>query len=259
MWAATSYGAPSSARMGSCGLPCLTISRPDDPAAADASLLRPPATGAGISRFPALLASPQSLGYIAAVETLPPMSHPGPGKVPLPTETRSAGMQNGHRLRINEFRRRYRLRSPAWLPSPSEKRRLSEVDGLRALCNAPACMVLLGTPPYSRTDQGKNRYFRVIDANGIPYIHEFSVRAICNNLPKHTNLTGGGKVYLGGELWFVSPTGLYVSGGSGRYPPINRDQLDCAVRVFRDLDYDVISLGWDEGTGGARRYREENT
>ena len=165
-------------------------------------------------------------------------------------------MQNGHRLRINEFRRRYRLRPPERPPSLSEKRRLSEVDGLRALCRAPACMVSLGTPPRSRTD-GENRYLWVIDANGIPYIHESPVQAICNNLPKHTNLTGGGEAYVGGELWFVSETHLYVSGGSGRYPPIDGGQLDCAVQVFRDFDYDVTSLGWDEGTGGARRYLEE--
>lgn len=118
-------------------------------------------------------------------------------------------------------------------------------------------MVWLGTPPYSRTDQGEHRYLWVIDANGIPYIHESPIQTICGNPPKHTNLTGGGKAYLGGELWFHSYTHLYVSGGSGRYPPINGDQLDCAVQVFRDFDYNVTSLGWDEGTDTARRYREQ--
>ena len=166
-------------------------------------------------------------------------------------------MQNGHRLLIDEFRRRYSLQRPRRLPSPLEQCQLSEADGLRVLCHAPARAVSLGTPPYSRTDQGEHRYLWVIDVNGIPYIHEAPVQAIRDNLPKHTNLTGGGEAYLGGELWFDSHTHLYVSGGSGRYPPINDGQLNCAVQVFRDFDYDATSLGWDEGTGSARRYREE--
>lgn len=166
-------------------------------------------------------------------------------------------MRNGHRLSIEEFRCRYCLRSPQRPSSPSEQRRLSKADGLRVLCHAPARGVLLGAPPYSRIDQGKHRYLWVIDANGIPYIRESPIQAICNDKPKHTNLTGGGEAYLGGELWFKSCTDLYVSGGSGRYPPIDGDQLDCAVQVFRDFDYDVTSLGWDEGTDTARRYREE--
>ena len=160
-------------------------------------------------------------------------------------------------MRIEEFRRRYYLRDPEKSSSPSEQQRLSEDDGLRVLCRAPARGVSLGAPPYSRTNQGKHRYLWVIDANRIPYIRESPIQAICNALPKHTNLTGGGKAYLGGELWFKSCTYLYVSGGSGRYPPIDGDQLDCAVQVFRDFCYDVTSLGWDEGADAAMRYREE--
>ena len=36
---------------------------------------------------------------------------------------------------------------------------------------------------------------------------------------------------------------LCVSGGSGRYPPTDSIQLDCAVQVFRNFGYDVTSLG----------------
>ena len=74
--------------------------------------------------------------------------------------------------------------------------------------------------------------------------------------PKHTNLTGGDKAYLGGEVWFESDTALYISGGSGRYPPQNPDQLDEAVRVFESFGYRVASLGWDEIYGNPRRFLE---
>lgn len=72
--------------------------------------------------------------------------------------------------------------------------------------------------------------------------------------PKHTNLTGGGEAYLGGELWFFSVSRIYVSGGSGRYPPADARQLADAVLVFETLDYDVESLGWD--VDAAKRYLE---
>ena len=162
-------------------------------------------------------------------------------------------MPNGPRLPLNDFRRCYSLRDPEWTPPPQESQQLVAADGFRVLDRAPAQKVSLGTPPYSRTEPGCNRYLWVIDANGIPYIREAPISSIADK-PKHTNLTGGGKAYLGGELW--SDSRLCVSGGSGRYPPINSIQLDCAVQVFRDFDYDVTSLGWDEGTDTAKRYRE---
>ena len=79
-----------------------------------------------------------------------------------------------------------------------------------------------------------------------------------HSLPKHTNLTGGAHAYLGGEMWFVSDIALYISGGSGRYPPENRTQLDEASRVFESFGYEVISLGWDDALGMPRRALTEN-
>ena len=70
---------------------------------------------------------------------------------------------------------------------------------------------------------------------------------------KHTNLTGGGEAYLGGELWFTSETSLYLSGGSGRYPPRDATQLEEATEVFRSFGYEVISLGWDHEARRALR------
>ena len=106
------------------------------------------------------------------------------------------------------------------------------------------------------TETGTNRHLWVIDERGIPYVLEERLAAIGSNLPKHTNLTGGGPAYLGGEVWFAAPKVLYVSGGSGRYPPLDRDQLDDAVAVFASFGYEVNSLGWTPGTGMAKRHWE---
>ncbi len=59
--------------------------------------------------------------------------------------------------------------------------------------------------------------------SGLPFwSYRFTRR---RQVPKHTNLTGGGRAYLGGELWFTNNSEVYVSGGSGRYPPSDERQL----------------------------------
>ena len=155
---------------------------------------------------------------------------------------------------IDDFRRRYESRPPKWIPESHEEVRLDAGDGLRFLEPAPATGVTHGPPPKSSSEK-TNRYLWVIDERGVPYILEVSIARI-GSAPKHTNLTGGGEAYLGGEAWFESDTALCISGGSGRYPPQNAAQLDEAVRVFESFGYRVASLGWDREQGIARRLLE---
>ena len=96
----------------------------------------------------------------------------------------------------------------------------------------------------------------MIDARGIPYILESPIPVIGSSFPKHTNLTGGNEAYLGGEMWFITEASMYISGGSGRYPPACSQQLEEAVRVFASFDYRVTTLGWDHAVGAAKRYLE---
>ncbi len=128
---------------------------------------------------------------------------------------------------------------------PHELLKLSERQGVRQLQPSPASDVHFGAPPTMRGERGSNRYLWVIDRQGIPYIIERPLADIGDFDPKHTNLTGGGNAYLGGELWFSNDSHLFMSGGSGRYPPIDANQLSDAVRVFESYHYRVTSLGWD--------------
>jgi hypothetical protein len=137
-----------------------------------------------------------------------------------------------------------------------ERKQLKQGDGLRFLEPAPATNILTGRPPSSRNESGFHRYLWVIDANGIPYIIESPLKAIGNQVPKHTNITGGKEAYLGGEMWFNSQESLYISGGSGRYPPSDERQLQEAAEIFESFDYSVKSLGWDHVEGHARRYMQ---
>ena len=158
---------------------------------------------------------------------------------------------------LNEFRHRHPLRPPPSSAHPHEDIQLGTEDELRVLGTAPAIEVEIGLPPVSRDDENStNRYLWVIDQRGVPYIIERPLGVIEDNEPKHTNLTGGGQACLGGEMWFASGEALYVSGGSGRYPPTDQSQLEEAVEVFESFGYEVKSLGWDHGTRRALRYWE---
>lgn len=157
---------------------------------------------------------------------------------------------------LDAFRHRQRPRPPEFIRFCREALRLNPSDGLRLLGPAPAINFLPGNPPSSSTDPLANRYLWVIDRGGIPYIIESPVAALGYELPKHTNLTGGKDAYLGGEMWFASSIALYVSGGSGRYPPVDGNQLEEAIRVFHAFGYGVTSLGWDQSTGRPRRVLE---
>ncbi len=136
---------------------------------------------------------------------------------------------------------------------PRQNLQLTPQHGLRLLGLAPAIEILLGAPPKSRFDSSPYRYLWVIDQRGIPYISEECLEVLGTKRPKHTNLTGGENACIGGELWFASDSSIYVSGGSGRYPAADSHQLNAAVEVFESLGYDVISLGWDDVTGFAKR------
>ena len=155
---------------------------------------------------------------------------------------------------LNEFQGRYLLRDPPSSDYPHEDIQLEAATGLRLLGPAPALDVKLGIPPaFTNDPASRNRYLWVIDQRGIPYIIDDRLAVIGSNPPKHTNLTGGGAAYLGGEMWFTSEEALFVSGGSGRYPPTDSRQLEEAVQVFESLGYEVRSFGWDHGGGVARR------
>ena len=157
---------------------------------------------------------------------------------------------------LGSFRERHHLQHPRFCGNDMERKQLDKKEGLRLLESAPATDILTGRPPLSQNESGCCRYLWVIDAKGIPYIIESPIKAMGYQMPKHSNLTGGREAYLGGEMWFASQESLYISGGSGRYPPSDEQQLREAAEVFESFDYAVESLGWDKDTGYARRYMQ---
>ena len=164
-------------------------------------------------------------------------------------------MTNGSQT-LEDFSRRYALRAPQYPPLRGRiESECVQIEGLLLLAEAPVANFQQGYPPLARSEQGTNTYIWVIDLTGVPYIIGVHLKTLGGERPRHTNLTGDKDAYVGGELWFRTESSLYISGGSGRYPPLCEDQLKDAVTVFEAFGYEVISLGWD-GTG-AKRYLEE--
>ena len=158
-------------------------------------------------------------------------------------------------LSLATFQQRYAKRS--WNPripyQPHEFEKLDASHGLRALQPAPAQSVCFGRPRVSIEDPGKHTYLWVIDDLGIPYIIDRPFLHLNGAHPKHTNITGGADAYLGGEIWFKDSITLFLSGSSGRYPPMHETQLNDAVQVFESYGYRIMSLGWNFGNGQAER------
>ena len=158
---------------------------------------------------------------------------------------------------IDEFRERHSKRPPRSTKEfdANEFKQWSAAYGVRVLMSAPAQDVEFGKPGAKPHEDGINTYLWVIDDQGIPYVIERPIDG--RPVPKHTNLTGGAAAYIGGQIWFSSGTDLFLSGGSGRYPPRNEIELCDAAGVFESYGYMVTSLGWDEKVDMAMRYYSE--
>ena len=154
-----------------------------------------------------------------------------------------------------DFRSLYQLRAPCY-PRGRIESQCRQISGYQLLKEAPATNFQQGYPPLSDDEKGTHTYIWVIDSRGVPYIIEAGTPELEWEPPKHTNLTGGREAYVGGELWFRSDGYLFVSGGSGRYPPLSERQLEDVVKVFEAFDYEVRSLGWKKQSGPLRHLEE---
>jgi len=143
-------------------------------------------------------------------------------------------------------------RNPRNEPNSAQCLQLNQDDGMRTLGRSPILGVQLGSPPVGR-GQSHSRYLWVIVEQEIRFILEEPLEKLGGQLPKHTHLTGGKQAYLGGEVWFKDANSLFLSGGSGRYPPDSPEQLNRAADLFRTYGYEVECLGWNVETGWAER------
>ena len=141
--------------------------------------------------------------------------------------------------------------------SADELRDTSQHAQVSSLSVAPADPWAPGQPPSGGFGNGERKFLWVVCALNVPYaMEEGELGATITGRGKlsHTNLTGGGTAHCGGELWFDSASKLWLTGGSGRYPPRSAAELEAVERALRAAGYDVISAGWSEELGCPARF-----
>jgi hypothetical protein len=63
---------------------------------------------------------------------------------------------------------------------------------------------------------------------------------------KHSNLTGGGRAFVGGELIFLNEATIAVTGSSGRYRLRSSGEMTAIERAFVESGYNVWSMGYNQ-------------
>ena len=65
---------------------------------------------------------------------------------------------------------------------------------------------------------------------------------------KHSNLTGGGRAFVGGEMVFIDAATIAITGSSGRYRLRAAGEMEAVERSFVESGYHVWSMGYDQDT-----------
>lgn len=123
---------------------------------------------------------------------------------------------------------------------------LTVQDGLNFFCEAPIrCDVeTVEGPPLDIYNYPDRKYLWVVRCDDVPFAQECPKEL---PLRKHSNLTGGGAAFGGGEVWFANPDQIYLNGGSGRYPvETDEDLLEAVTVFFLRIGYDVAVPPYDE-------------
>lgn len=65
---------------------------------------------------------------------------------------------------------------------------------------------------------------------------------------KHSNLTGGGSAFVGGEVVFLDEGSIVITGSSGRYRLRSGAELKAIETAFAESGYNVWSMGYNQDT-----------
>jgi hypothetical protein len=121
-------------------------------------------------------------------------------------------------------------------------------DDVSSLAIAPASGFDAGAPARMPRSSGAKMYLWLVAPSDVVIALEEGTagQSTTRSRLAHTNLSGGGDAHAGGELWFNDSTSIWFTGGSSRYAPRSRTELDMIVAAFRTSGYRVSSCGWDE-------------
>ncbi|MCX7050119.1 MAG: hypothetical protein NTX50_32120 [Candidatus Sumerlaeota bacterium] len=162
----------------------------------------------------------------------------------------------------HEHRKAFSVRSPdlSRMRSKDEVSQAATADGLLEFAIPPAKEIVKGIPPTSHDDKrsGATKYLWVVAKANVPIAleHPSKGTTLSGERLTHTNLTGGADAHTAGEIWFIDPTRIAINGGSSRYTPRSKAELDSVTSAFEAAGYRVVNMGWDEESGKPLRYLE---
>lgn len=158
---------------------------------------------------------------------------------------------------FEDYRARFETRPPDLSRQrfPDEVDDMSGHDDVVSMTVAPAGRVTVGAPK-TEGSAGRRMHIWLVTPGDVLVAEEEGAagRSMQRRSLAHTNLSGGGDAHAGGELWYRDESSLWLTGGSGRYPPRSAAELDDLVASFRSSGYAVCSAGWDHDVAGPSRY-----
>ena len=101
-------------------------------------------------------------------------------------------------------------------------------------------------PTFSRSPDGQRLW--VVTQEHVLHAQEscdFGTRREAG-IAKHSNLTGGGPAFVGGELVFLNDATIGITGNSGRYRMRSREEMAAIERAFVGSGYNVWSMGYNQ-------------
>lgn len=161
----------------------------------------------------------------------------------------------------------YRSEFAARAPDISRKQYEDEINDLSGNSDffdaiiAPANNFISGNPgTNTNLENEEKKYLWVISSNRVKFSLEYGTSGGSTNRNRlsHTNFTGGTDAHAGGELWFKDDKSIYITGGSSRYQPRSKAELDSIISAFKKAGYSVCSAGWSEESGVMRYFRTQN-
>lgn len=122
-------------------------------------------------------------------------------------------------------------------------------DGVPAVTGTASVVPDIGKSP-------KNKQLWVVVSDDVLTAAEDCDFGACRGAGavKHSNLTGGGSAYCGGELIFLDTCTIVINGCSGRYRLRNEKEYDDVIKAFKNSGYNVWSMGYDSDTNQPNRF-----
>ncbi|WP_219132532.1 hypothetical protein [Janthinobacterium sp. UMAB-60] len=138
------------------------------------------------------------------------------------------------------------------ISNSDQKVQISEGDGLKFLNDGAKSTQKKSEDsnmqPLITGDMVQGQHLWVVRSEDVVHAEEQCEfgKKLESKIIKHTNLTGGGKAFSGGEIIFLNDCQIIINGCSGRYGPKSEEEMLSIAMAFSDSGYLVWNMGYDD-------------